>query len=134
MKNYRKIFTLSLSLAIGTFMFSCAQKAQQQASADAAAMEQNADNTATEARTKAGKAVDETISEIQNLSSWVKEKSTQAKSATKEDWKELKEQYKEQEATLEAKSSTWNEKAKKEWKELKREWKKTEKEADSRLK
>jgi hypothetical protein len=122
MKATLKIKSLGIALALGTFVFACDQETRRETNAET-----------TELRDDANKAIIEAENEVGEFSAWVDRNASRAENATREEWQEIKAEFKRQEAELDARSNTWDEKAKAEWRELKDSWKRTEERAEARL-
>jgi multidrug resistance efflux pump len=133
MRITSKFKTVGLAFAMGAFMFACSQEAQNETNEEMNEAQTEMNQEVNEAQAEMDGASGDANRTVEGFTTWVETNSERAETATKEEWEEIKADYKRREAELEAESSTWDEAARQEWEELKMRWNETEQRTEQRL-
>lgn len=122
MEIISKFKTVSMALAIGSFMFACSQETQNETNEEV-----------NEAQAEMSEANMEAKSTYDEFATWVNTSTERAENVTADEYREMRAEYKRREAEMEAKSADWDDETRQEWEETKASWNDFENKVQERL-
>ncbi|SFH29183.1 hypothetical protein [Pontibacter chinhatensis] len=121
-----KFKTIGYAFILGAFMFACSQETQNETNAEV-------NEAQTEMNAEIDEAEMETNTAYNDFSAWVDTNTERAETVTKDEYREMRAEYKRREAEVEAESSTWDDETRQAWENTKAEWNEFENKVQKRL-